>query len=1124
MKRILLILFLLASSLAFAQGEANNWYFGQRAGIRFNGDGTVTPLPGGQISTTEGCSSMSDALGNLLFYTDGRSVWDRNHLRMPNANYNAGTGLLGDPSSTQSGIIVPKKGDPNIYYVFTVDEPHHQNAMAFPNQFTGTYFEPSGILGTIPTDDDGFNNGLNYSIIDLSVNGANGSVGDVTTRNVHLLTYDPANPDEAKYKCSEKITAVKTANGSGYWVVTHFLDKFYAFKVDAMGVSTTPVVTQIEPMVTQNGYRRNSIGYLKASPDGQKLAVAHLQRATVEGSETTNGAVYLYDFNDATGVVSNPVIVKNNVGPYGIEFSPEAKFLYVSYSQQSSVTGLQQYDLLAANIPASETTILASASQGALQLGPNGKIYHAVNGTQFLGVINAPEEAGTLCDFQQFGQQAATGTARTVLGLPPFITSLFSATIQTANTCLGQSTTFQLNVNKPFDTVSWNFGDGSAASTETTPSHTYAAAGTYTVVADVTRQGEVTQVSMDVTITAIPVANIAPAITLCDTGNDGTETFNLAVNNPAVLGAQNPALFDVKYYASQDDANNDTNALTAAAFNNATNPQMVFARVQNKINTKCFATSSFEVRVTNAPVLTTTSFATCDDAADGDDTNGRAIFNLDAATLAMVQNSTQFTTKYYPTFAKALSQNDALPVNFYNTTPNSQVVFARVTSNVLPDCFRIEPVTLIVNPLPPVVTGAALVQCDLAVSPDGLTQFSLSEADGQLTGGNANFTVTYYATTTEAQNNGSPLPDAYTNTANPQQIAAKVTNTQTGCSRILPLNLVVNANATTPITLQLCDEESSEDGITQFNLRDAGLETGTNVVIYYANADDALLEQNPVTPNFTNTVPNQQSVYARIENNNQCTTLQEIKLVVRKLPNIDTAGEGLVCLNTGAFITLDPGLNEVNPNFIFVWSTGATTRTIQVNQPGTYSVRVIDTRFPTLCEKTRIITVTASDVAVITGVDIVDLAENNTVTVHVQPGNNVNTTYLYSLDLPDGPYQESNYFENVTAGTHTVYVYDTQGCGVVHKDIAVLSIPKFFTPNHDGVNDTWNIIGVNSLFYSKSKIYIFDRFGKMLANVDPRGDGWTGIYNGHNLPATDYWFVLELDNGRVVKGHFSLMR
>mgnify|MGYP006260753147 CR=1 FL=1 len=144
----------------------------------------------------------------------------------PNGDYFAGRGLFGDPSSTQSGIIIPKPGNPDVYYIFTVDEPHHENAATYPNRNTAVTMD----------EDDGFNNGFNYSIVNLSVVGNNGSIGNVTTRNTHLITYDPnPNGEEIKYKCSEKITAVRDGSG-GYWVITHFVNRFYAFRITSTGV------------------------------------------------------------------------------------------------------------------------------------------------------------------------------------------------------------------------------------------------------------------------------------------------------------------------------------------------------------------------------------------------------------------------------------------------------------------------------------------------------------------------------------------------------------------------------------------------------------------------------------------------------------------------------------------------------------------------------------------------------------------------------------------------------------------------------------------------------------------------------------------------------------------------
>lgn len=832
MKKLTFLLLLLIHAVnANSQGEANNWYFGNFAGVQFQADGSVIALSDGLMITNEGCSSMSDMDGNLLFYTDGRTVWDRNHVKMPNGNYEAipSTGLLGDPSSTQSGIIIPKEDDPNIYYIFTVDEPHHQNAAVYPNAFSGPYIETNG-ESFPPLADDGLNNGLNYSIVDLSVIGDNGSIGDVITRNVHLVTYDPAITAQASFKCSEKITAVKNAAGTGYWVITHFIDKFYIFSVDENGVNEIPVVSQVAPVVPISGYRRNSIGCIKASPTGNKLAIAHMQRGTTEGEPAENGAVFLYDFDNTTGIISNPLQISNNVSPYGIEFSPTGKKLYAAYDD----IGLRQYDLLSTNIAASEFLVANSGQGGTLQLGPNGKIYKAVVSTSFLDVINNPEESGALCGYQ--ANAVPLGAGLCVFGLPPFITSYFSASITAENTCHGQPTVFTLAATNTFDSISWDFGDGSPISTEVNPTHIYVNPGTYNVVATITREGDTHDFDEDINITAAPVANPANDLSKCDPENDAFEIFDFSINTLLILGTQDPEDYVVSYYLSQADADAGINPLNATAQTNLLLVQTIYARVHDKNNPTCFTTTSFTINI----ILT---------------------------------------------------------------------------------------------------------------------------------------------------------------------------------------------------------------------------------------------------------------------------------------PNIDTEEEVKICQNTGEFITITAG--TTSNQYSYLWSTGATTSTIRVNTPGTYTVTVKNSAG---CEKVRTVVVTPSDVAIINSVTVVDLADNNTVTIHAAPPSNVNTTYLYSLNMPDGPYQESNFFEHVPPGIHTIYVYDTNGCGVVAKDIAVLSIPKFFTPNGDGINDTWDIVGMNSLFFQNSSIFIYDRYGKLLSSLDPKGTGWDGTYDGNMLPSTDYWYVVQLDDGRTVKGHFSMVR
>jgi gliding motility-associated-like protein len=152
-------------------------------------------------------------------------------------------------------------------------------------------------------------------------------------------------------------------------------------------------------------------------------------------------------------------------------------------------------------------------------------------------------------------------------------------------------------------------------------------------------------------------------------------------------------------------------------------------------------------------------------------------------------------------------------------------------------------------------------------------------------------------------------------------------------------------------------------------------------------------------------------------------------------------------------------------------------------------------------------------------VDVVDLSDVNTVTVNVTgPGD-----YQYSLDEPSGFWQDSNFFNNVPAGIHIVYVNDKNGCGSVNQEIILVGVPKFFTPNGDGYNDVWEIKGVSK--YPQAEVQVFDRYGKYLTTLNGINKSWNGTLNGSPLPATDYWYILKLENGKPeIKGHFSLKR
>jgi gliding motility-associated-like protein len=372
------------------------------------------------------------------------------------------------------------------------------------------------------------------------------------------------------------------------------------------------------------------------------------------------------------------------------------------------------------------------------------------------------------------------------------------------------------------------------------------------------------------------------------------------------------------------------------------------------------------------------------------------------------------------------------------------------------------------------------------------------------------------------------------------------------CFSVSEMNLIVSSTqipASFKKEFETCDDEISSvstdiDGVAQFDFSSTTLALQTILlpplnqysIKYYRNEADALSETNEITNTTTYRnigYPNDQDIWVRVESiaDNSCFGLgPHVKLKVNPKPAIDTNDDGhdnqLVCSNLPSFfVDLNADIIDSSPttNYTYTWSKDGSiipnenNYNLNVNKEGDYLVTVTTAAG---CFRTRSINVTASDIATINSIDIVDLTELNSVRVNVSGQGD----YEYSLDAPLGPYQVSNLFENVAAGIHDIYIIDKNGCGITTKQIAVIGVPKFFTPNGDGYNDYWNIKGVNASFSSKSILYIFDRYGKLLKQVSPSSQGWDGTLNGEPLPADDYWFTLKLEDGREAKGHFSLKR
>ena len=344
-----------------------NWAFGKNSGLDFSTTpplATTSVMPSPPGGGNEGCASISDTNGNLLFYTNGMTVWDNTHTVRA-------TGLLGDFSSTQSAIIVPHPGNKNEYYILTMDGSSNSNPPF--NHFNGILINVTTWAST-PLS----------SIINL--------------------------PNTSKYSPCEKLTAVQHKNCKDFWVIT-ILQKgsdsattgivngtgvFRVFKISSNGITHE---YDIDMKVNIH-----ELGYLKGSPDGSKLALAN----------GINNNIHVFDFDNTTGQISIssltsitiPVTTAGNRSTYGVEFSPNSKLLYYANLVSGRRNGrIYQVDLTASTLTSTQVASFSNKGGryaiGALQLGPDGKIYIAKDGENSLGAILSPNTIGLACDVSE---------------------------------------------------------------------------------------------------------------------------------------------------------------------------------------------------------------------------------------------------------------------------------------------------------------------------------------------------------------------------------------------------------------------------------------------------------------------------------------------------------------------------------------------------------------------------------------------------------------------------------------------------------------------------------------------------------------------------------------------------
>ena len=565
-----------------------------------------------------------------------------------------------------------------------------------------------------------------------------------------------------------------------------------------------------------------------------------------------------------------------------------------------------------------------------------------------------------------------------------------------------------------------------------------------------------------------------------------------------------------------------------------------------------------------------TIFSVCDDS-DPLSQDGISVFSSDVLkeiNQKVINSNPKFDDQrikvtLHTNSNDGLTGNNPIDINsdFTTISPNTQEIWARVVNVDITEftCLGYEKVGILyVEPRPIANPVTIDRQCD-GDSPldldsqDGLYPFDVSLIEDQVINGQTGVTVTYFNEDGTQIENFSPTFSTASQTitirVERDPSYPNITNPDGLCYDETTLEFIVDDSPEIfPITIAAqCDGDDGGDDTDGYDIFDTSNvlsklitnpETGISQDASKLNIQFTYIDENGNTitstelPNPFNTKT--QSVIVTVENplNINCIVTDEIDFIVNPLPTFTVDDDTIVCLNLPP---IPIGVSSAEAEYSYAWehedlngnrspfpSSGST---IFIGVGGTYFVTATTTD-GTNCSRTLSIDVEESIIATVTLDDITveDLTSDNNNTITIDPTNLGIGDYEYAIDDPNGPYQNEPFFDGVRPGIHTIYIRDKNDCGIAQIDVSVIGYKKFFTPNGDGIHDTWRILGIRQDFQPNSKVYIFNRYGKLLKDLDPVSVGWDGTFIGRPMPQTDYWFRVFLEDGREFKGHFSLIR
>ncbi|GAB3778804.1 T9SS C-terminal target domain-containing protein [Spirosoma horti] len=1027
------------------ESQGVKWYFGQNAGLDFSGGGTPKPITDGKLNTIEGSSSIANTKGILLFYSDGITIYDKDGKPMkslvPGDTLATQKPLEGSKNSTQSALIVPKptcRGCEYLYYVYTTSEIRGQKT-------------------------------LTYSVVDMRQNGGKGAVVE---KNIPLSGQG-----------TEQSASVANTRDSTYWVITR---KYGTNEFEVRHLTRSE---NVDPVTYTGGQVIDSLtnaeGYIKIGPADTTGGNEGNRPMAVVIPGPPKNSVDLYTFNDSTGVLKFDRTLDLGPAPpkaYGVEFSPDGKSLYVTMLADTNADGSQKgssyilkYDLNQRDslLTLSKTVVDSSTTRqyGSIQIGPDGRLYVAIKGSNSLGTIENPN--GGLLDsliYNPAGQSLGGQTSQ--LGLPNLVANFNDNSsgpgLTYGDTCVNAPTVFQISPNCPKlkEAYTLDFGDGSrpASTTATTPiTHAYKTPGQYFVSLRIITKTSAGGICKDTLIKdTLTIVELPPDIKLgADTAicNKRGITLDIKVQAKMYVWLVNGALV----------SRQRTLTLTRPGY---------YIAVALAANGECFKSDTIQVQIKPVPSLDL-----------GPDTlfcyRSKVDLTVPQRTWTQFQWSNGETTKTI-TVATA---------GVYSVTAQSAVIDG--TSCVNSDTIR-------VSELPKISLQAALTGPKACTSADGSIVLTARPAG----------TYQYVWTGTD----GTPLKDSSNQQTGLVEGGYKVAVTDTlhECKVDSAFILKSPANQLR-LTPNVKDALCSIPNSGTITLTVSG---GTAATYSWLDQNNNVVSTTAV---FGQAAPGLYTV--QVVDINGCKALSDsIKVGLDSTGFARLGPDTLKC--NGLAVALQPLVGNV-PGNVYQWSTGASTPTINVTQPGTYSLVLRNTQSG--CVGRSSIRVGDRPPPAFSYTQQAALCEGDQGTTILSANGATGLKYLWV--------NRNDTTKTITvqrAGDYPIQVTDPLGCTatgvarVLNLCEPRVNVPDAFTPNGDGTND---LLQVFTAYITDYEFRIYNRWGEVIFASNNPEQKWDGTYKGSIYPAMIYPYVVIFkseyfpERERVVKrGSVLLIR